>query len=137
MKGINNLKKYLSFFIAFVMMFSFMQSGNFKVANAIEQTQAEGLIFRAGDRTGDIIPVDRDPQNMDSLVINNLKMVSQYTLESTDEYILTGVEKISGGDGITISDPIQSGSKYRYTISNIKNYSSFKIKVSLKRIDIQ
>ena len=135
MKGNKNLKRILSFLIAFAMMFSFMQFSSLQSATAEEQTQAEGLIFRAGDKTGDIIPVDRDPQNNNSLVINNLKMVSQYTLESTDDYILTGVEKLSGGDEITISDPSQSGNKYRYTISNIKSYNTFKIKVSLKKIE--
>ncbi|MDO5518060.1 MAG: cadherin-like beta sandwich domain-containing protein, partial [Clostridium sp.] len=136
MKGNKNLKRFLSFLIAFVMIFSFIQFGSLKSASAIEQTQAEGLIFRAGDETGDIIPVDRDPQNTDSLVINNLKVVSQYTLDSTDDYVLTGVEKLSGGDDVTISDPIQSGSdKYRYTISNIQNYSSFKIGVTVKNIN--
>lgn len=133
MKGKNNFKRVLSFLIAFAVMFSFMQFGSLIPAKAAEKTQAVGLIFRAGDSTGDIIPVDKDPNNSKQLVINNLKMTSQYTLDSEDGYTITSVTSDKDKNGLYISGPLSlPNNKYRYQITNITDYSDFQITVTLK-----
>ncbi|WP_294407088.1 cadherin-like beta sandwich domain-containing protein [uncultured Clostridium sp.] len=129
MKERLKFKKILSYFLIFAMAFSFMQLGQAKSASAASvSSMIEGFDFYVGNSTtGRPLGVDQDTSG--NYVIRGIDMAKTYALIPKTGYDLVNVECDSD-----YASAIKSayGSNSMWTITNIKNYEAFSIKVTVK-----
>lgn len=129
MKERFKFKKILSYFLIFAMAFSFMQLGQAKSASAASvSSMIEGFDFYVGNSTtGRPLGVDKDTSG--NYVIRGVDMAKNYTLIPKTGYDLVKVECDSD-----YASAVKSayGSNSMWTITNIKNYEAFSIKVTVK-----
>lgn len=129
MKAKISFKKILSYVLIFAMALSFIQIGQAKPAEAASvSSMVDGFDFYVGNSaTGTPLGVDKDTSG--NYVIRGVDMALAYTLVPKAGYDLVSVECDS-----KYADTVKSayGANHMWTITNIKDYQSFKIKVTVK-----
>lgn len=128
MKAKVNLRKLVSYLLIFTFIFSMIQVGNEKVANAAIVSQIEGLSLRIGSSTGKEQSIDKNSKG--EYIAELLPMSSMFTLVPSNGYKIKSV-KSSNSSKMTIRGPISGN----YTISTIKDYSDFILTVTMVNPD--
>ncbi|WP_294373038.1 cadherin-like beta sandwich domain-containing protein [uncultured Clostridium sp.] len=121
-----NFKRIFSYLLVFAMAFSFMQFGQIKPAKA--ETQIPGLKFIIGDLDGGRTKeIDKDSN--DNYVIRSVTLSDSYVIAPEAGY---NIEDVKASNSKVRINKSKQGNSNIFRITNIKDYSDFKLTVKLK-----
>jgi glucan-binding YG repeat protein len=123
-----NFKKIISYLLIFTVLFSIVQIGNFKKANAADVTQVEGLLFHIGDVNGTTKNIDGNAT--DGYTCEFLPIGQYFTLTAESGYSITSVT--SSSNKMVVQKTGNTSGGFDWTINSITDYSDFTLTVTIK-----
>lgn len=119
-----NLKRVISYLLIFAVLFSTVQLGNIKIAEATDVTFIDTIVLKADDEE---LVVDKKGNRYVSEYIN--MGTKRFTIEGQGDWKVQDVKSSNSKMSVT-SSTVNGGKKF--TFSNITNYSDFTFTVKVK-----